>query len=122
MIEDGMTVVLGGYTACGYSKTIAAALAARKTGGEQLQFDLVPPSFTGPEIYETLGPAGILRRCTPLIESRVMSDLANKRKLHYVEQQMTTLSKQYAPEPGNSTRYDELYNDFIDLESKLWEA
>ncbi len=93
LIKNGMTVALGGYTACGYPKTIAQALAARKAAGEELEIDLVTPSFTGPEIYSILGPAGILRRCTPLIESRVMSDLANSRKVRYVEQQMSKLPR-----------------------------
>lgn len=93
LIQNGMTVVFGGYTACGYPKTIAPALAARHDRGEELRFDLVSSSHLGPDVYEALGPTGIMRRCTPLFESRAMSGLANSRKVHYVEQQMGRLPR-----------------------------
>jgi succinyl-CoA:acetate CoA-transferase len=93
IIRSGMTVAMGGYTACGYPKVIASELAARKKGGEDLKISLIAGAQLGQDVYEELGRAGVLERYAPLIGSQTMTRLANSGGLHYVEVPMNRISR-----------------------------
>lgn len=93
LIRSGMTVAMGGYTACGYPKLIASELAARKRGGEDLKISLITGSQLGQDVYEELGQAGVLERYSPLLGSKTMTRLANSGGFHYVELPMNRLPR-----------------------------
>ena len=93
IIRSGMTVAMGGYTACGYPKVIASELAARKRGGEDLKISLLSGAQLGQDVFEELGQAGVLERFSPLIGSKTMTRLANSGGFHYVELPMNRLPR-----------------------------
>ena len=92
LIQDGMTVAFGGYTSAGYPKAIPLALAKRRASGESLALNVVTSSTCGP-VDTLLGNAGIIRRRTPMTDSRPLSQQINAGQVQYCEQQMNKLPR-----------------------------
>jgi len=88
LIQNGMTVAMGGVTASGYPKLIPAELIKRKMAGEDLQINLISGSSVGPEIDEAMSTTDIIRWRAPLTDSRMLAKRANMGQVSYVEQQM----------------------------------
>lgn len=90
LIQNGMTVAMGGYSQSGYPKAIARELVRRKLNGEDLQINLITGANVG-WLDETLGDAEIITRRAPMCANRVLAGQINKRTVHYVEQQMNKM-------------------------------
>lgn len=93
LIKDGMTVAFSGYTACGYPKLIGSELARRRRSGEKFQISLTAGAQIGPEVYDELADAEVLRRVSPLIGSKTLASAVNSGRVAYVEQQMSKLPR-----------------------------
>ena len=86
VINNGMTVAVGGYTSCGYPKAVIRALAERANSGEQLRLSVVSGSNNG--VVDTiLAEASIVARRAPMIESKVIAGQINRGSGSYCEQQ-----------------------------------
>lgn len=90
-IKNGMTVAMGGYTPSGYPKLFAKELVKRQMEGEDIQINLISGANIGPEIDDMLARAGIIKRRTPMHESKELSKLINQGKVRYAEQQMSKM-------------------------------
>lgn len=91
-ITNGMTLAVGGYTTCGYPKVIINELAKRKNAGEDLTLNVFSASNNG-VIDTVLAEAGIIRRRSPMIESKALAALVNQGRVAYCEQQMNRLPR-----------------------------
>ena len=90
LIQNGMTVAVGGYTSSGYPKVIAQELVQRKRNGEPLQIRLLSGANDGP--LDTLfAEEEMLSWRAPMIESKVLAKQVNAGKVHYVEQKMNKM-------------------------------
>lgn len=89
-IKDGMTIAMGGYTSSGYPKAIARELAKRKEAGENFKINFITGANDGP-LDTILG--NLIKRRAPMIESKVLSGLANQGEICYIEQQMSKMPR-----------------------------
>jgi succinyl-CoA:acetate CoA-transferase len=90
LIQNRMTVAMGGYTSSGYPKVIASELVRRKQAGEDLSIFLLTASNVWP-LDELLAPANVIDRRAPMCAGRALAKQINQRKVQYVEQQMNKL-------------------------------
>jgi succinyl-CoA:acetate CoA-transferase len=90
LIQDGMTVAMGGYTSSGYPKVIAQALVKRKEAGEAFKINLVTGANVG-SLDTMLARADLVNRRAPLIESKEMAQLVNRGSVCYIEQPMNRM-------------------------------
>ena len=89
-IQDGMTVAMSGSASSGYPKDIPKQLVSRKHAGDAFQIDLLTSSFVAP-LDNTLGGARIIRKRSPILESRTLSGLVNQGEVSYLESQIGDL-------------------------------
>lgn len=87
LIQNGMTLAMGGYTSSGYPKLIARELVKRKEAGEDLNLFLITGANVGP-LDKLLGDAGIISRRTPMLADKNLAKKVNSGQVTYVEQQM----------------------------------
>ena len=92
LVTFGMTVAVGGYTSCGYPKTVIRALADRKTAGEDLWLNIISGANNG-FVDTILAEQEIIRYRAPMIESKVLASQVNKGQVRYCEQQMNKMPR-----------------------------
>ncbi len=92
LIQNGMTVAMGGYTSSGYPKVIANELVKRKMAGEDLFIHLITGANVGP-LDDVLSKEKIIARRTPMCASKILGKQINSGQVHYVEQQMNKMPR-----------------------------
>ncbi|MEA4946959.1 MAG: succinate CoA transferase [Oscillospiraceae bacterium] len=84
LIEDGMTVAVGGFTPSGCPKAVPAALARQVREGERtVRITLLSGASTGDEIDTALSDAGVIARRAPYITSASLRGAVNRGACAY---------------------------------------
>lgn len=96
LIPNDAVVGVGGYTSAGYPKATLCALAAAHQN-DGFHISVVSGSTIG-TLDTLLAEAGILKRRTPMTESRALSAQINAGCVAYVEQQMGKMPRLLAQE------------------------
>lgn len=93
LIADGMTVAFGGYTSAGYPKAVARSLSVSSTWRNRPGGIHMISGSTSRPLENLLSEAGIIKRRTPMLESRLLSSRVNKGEVQYCEQQMSKMPR-----------------------------
>lgn len=85
LIDDGMTVAVGGYTPAGYPKVVPLALSRRAQASPGFGINLIAGANVGPEVDAALAGAGAIKRRLPFQSDAVLRKQINEGKIKYVE-------------------------------------
>lgn len=89
LIEDGMTVAVGGFTPSGCPKAVPLALAEQVRRGERrLRLNLLSGASTGEEIDSAWAEQGIIGRRMPYMTSRALRGAVNRGEAAYADQHL----------------------------------
>ena len=84
LINDGMTVAVGGFTPSGCPKAVPAALARQvRENNRSVKIRLLSGASTGEEIDSALGEAGALAFRAPYITSKTLRGAVNNGSVAY---------------------------------------
>ena len=78
LIEDGMTLAVGGFTPAGCPKAVPLALAAQvRSGKRKVKLTLLSGASTGEELDSAWAEAGIIARRAPYMTSKALRAAVN---------------------------------------------
>lgn len=87
LLQDGMTVAVGGFTPSGTPKAVPLALARQVREGERkLKLSLLTAASTGEELDSAWAEAGIISRRAPYMTSRPLRESVNRGEVAYFDQ------------------------------------